>query len=474
MFLWPQQLQHAERHRLEQMHRHHRWNLNYDWGLRSLEWDPDALATSRFIVRGLTARFRDGTLVSVPDDAALAPLDLKSEFDREPFVTIYLALPKLHPGKANAMERKDVVEAKPGESLPSVRYLVDTQDLEDENTGVDATPIQVRYLNLKLMTSHQDLAGYETVPLARVIKPEGQDAGCKLDETYIPPVLACDAWKPLQNGILQEIFDRFGKRVARIGRQVVSRGISFDTRNPGDGLLLGQLHSLNQGYALLNTLAFAEGIHPLTAYLDLCRYAGQLAIFTEVRKAPDLPRYDHDDLGTCFYRVKQYLDSVDIAEASYEERPFIGHGSRIEVSLEQKWLEPMWEMFVGVDSELTPDDCIRLLTRSGLLDMKIGSVDRVDYIYDRGLMGLEFKPAHRPPRALPVQAGLVYFQVNRETKLDEWENVAKSRTLAIRLNQGRIIGEFEGKHQLTIRSGGEHRQMRFTLFLVPRDAMGAL
>ena len=151
----------------------------------------------------------------------------------------------------------------------------------------------------------------------------------------------------------------------------MSRGISFDTHNPGDGLLLGQLHSLNQGYSTLNTLAFADGVHPLTAYLDLCRCAGQLALYTELHKAPDLPRYDHDDLGNCFFRVKQYLDSIDIAEPSYEERPFLGRGTRIEVALEPKWLEPMWEMFVGVQSELSAEECFRLLTRSGQLDMKI-------------------------------------------------------------------------------------------------------
>jgi type VI secretion system protein ImpJ len=470
MFLWPQQLQQGDRHSLDYAHRQHRWNVHYNWGLRSLEWDPEALRSSQFVVKGLQARLRDGTLITVPEDAALAPLDLKSAFDRESFVTLYLALPELHAGKANAIPRNEQTIPKEGEEPPpEVRYLVDAQDLEDENSGVDAQTIQVRFLNVKLLTSNQDLAGYEVLPLARVHRTGGQDAPCQLDETFIPPVLACDAWKPLKDGILQEIFDRFGRRVNLLSRQIVSRGISFDTHNPGDSLLLGQLHALNQGYALLNTMAFAEGVHPLPAYLELCRYAGQLAIFTTTRKAPDLPRYDHDDLGTCFYRVKQYLDSVDIQEPSYEERPFIGHGMRIEVTIEPKWLEPIWEMFVGVQSNLTQEECIRLLTRSGPLDMKIGSADRVDYIYDRGLMGLEFTASPKPPRALPVQAGLVYFQVLRTTKLEEWQNVQKSLTLAIRLNQNRIVGNIEGQHILTIRTGGEQKTMQFTLFLVPRE-----
>lgn len=469
MFLWPQQLQLAERHQFQRISRQHKWNVAYNWGLHSLEWDPEGLKSSHFAIKSLEARMRDGSLIVVPEDGALAPYDLKSAFDRDSVVTLYLALPKVHTGKPNTIARQDAGKKDATADGVEVRWLVDTQDIEDENTGLDAQPLQIRFWNLKLLTSNDDLAGYEVLPLARITKAGGADAAPQLDSTYIPPVLACDAWKPLRDGILQEIYDRFGRRVNLISRQIVSRGISFDTHNPGDGLLLGQLQALNEGYAVLSALAFAEGIHPFDAYLELCRAAGQLAIFTDTRKSPDLPRYDHDDLGSCFYRVKQYLDSVDIIEPSYEERPFIGKGSRMEVKIEPKWLEPIWEMFVGVQSNLTADEVVKLLTRSGQLDMKMGSADRVEYIYDRGLMGLEFTPQPKPPRALPVQAGLVFFQINRTTKLEEWHNVQKSMMLAIRLNPNRIVGNIDGQQILTIRTASEQKTMQFTLFLVPRD-----
>jgi type VI secretion system protein ImpJ len=110
------------------------------------------------------------------------------------------------------------------------------------------------------------------------------------------------------------------------------------------------------------------------------------------------------------------------------------------------------------------------MTRPGVLDMKIGSGDRVDGIFEGGRMGLEFTPTPNPPRSLPVQAGLVYFQVNRATKAEEWENVKKSRTLALRVNENRVMGAVEGQHEIEIRAGGEPRPIRFTLFLTPRDA----
>ena len=33
-------------------------------------------------------------------------------------------------------------------------------------------------------------------------------------------------------------------------------------------------------------------------------------IFGETRRPPDLPKYDHDDLGGCFFRVKQQIDAL--------------------------------------------------------------------------------------------------------------------------------------------------------------------
>src|SRR6202040_2886988 len=101
---------------------------------------------------------------------------------------------------------------------------------------------------------------------------------------------------------------------------------------------------------------------------------------------------------------------------------------------EPNWLESIWQMFIGVQSPLDVDDCIRLLTRPGELDMKVGSSDRVDTIFRMGLAGLKFTYFPRPPRALPSLPGLIYFQVNRESSEAEWAQVHKSLTLAIRLN----------------------------------------
>src|SRR5207253_6470408 len=101
-----------------------------------------------------------------------------------------------------------------------------------------------------------------------------------------------------RDGLLQVIYDRFGRNVTTLAIQVVTRGISFDTRNEGDARLLAQLQNLNEAYAYLKVLSLADGVHPLQAYLAWCRLAGKLAILDKANpRAPNLPPYDHDDLG---------------------------------------------------------------------------------------------------------------------------------------------------------------------------------
>ncbi len=467
MFLRPHQLQAAQRYALHHSNQSERWDHNYNWGLRAIDLDRDALANHRLVVRSLQARLRDGTLISVPEDGELPAVDLKPAFERDGALTIFLGVPVLHLGRANVGGN--------GQSEDNSRFLLDTQELEDENTGLNPQPVQVRLLNLGLLLSTQDQAGYEVVPIARVQKSSRAEATPEIDSTYIPPVLACDAWSVLQADILQTIFDRLGKYMDQLAQTAVSRGIPIESQAAGDVLIIEQLRILNEAYALLGVIVFAQGIHPLTAYTELCRLVGQLSIFTKARRTPELPRYDHDDLGGIFYRVKKIIDALfgGLPRPEYDERPFVGAGLRMQVSLEPAWLQPIYQLYVGVRSGLQPEECIRLLTRAGL-DMKIGSSDRVDDIYRLGQAGLKFAHSARPPRVLPAAAGLVYFQVNRDSQQEEWLNVQKSLTVAIRLKENLIAGNIEGQKVLTIKTGGQTQtKMQFTLYVVNQEKLNA-
>ena len=243
-------------------------------------------------------------------------------------MTVYLGVPMFKSGQPN------VAPERPNEGM---RYYSKSLQLEDENVGVNPQPIAIRRLNLRLLLSTEDLAGYDALPIARIEKSERAEGTPQLDLSYIPPVLVCDAWRELAVGILQSIYDRIGRKIEKLAGQAVSRGLSLDSVAPGDALIFAQLRELNEAYAILTNIAFLEGVHPLVAYQELCRLVGQLAVFSPPRRPPAIPRYDHDDLGGCFFRLKSYLDDLlsIVPEPDYQERAFIGNGLRMQVSLER-------------------------------------------------------------------------------------------------------------------------------------------
>jgi type VI secretion system protein ImpJ len=479
MFMWPHHMQQEDRCHAERLRLSHRWNVHHNWGLRALEWDADAFQSGRLEIVRLQARMRDGTVVEVPTEGRLPTLDLKELLIGKDQVRLYLAIAVLNDKGPNLVSASNPQESVPqaGDAATTAisRYRVEQFEVADENDGADPQTLAFRTLNLSLLVDIQDHTGYEVLEIAQFKKAIAGDKGPQLDELYIPPILACDAWKPVAEQILQMLYHHLSSRMDSLAEKALTRGITFETQNPGDNKLLGRLAVLNEATCVLNTLAFAKGVHPFTAYLELCRLVGQLAIFREDHRAPKLPCYDHDDLGMCFYRLKCFLEE-DIDGAAYEERGFIGEGLRMQVSIEAKWLEPAWQLFVGIRSPLPVAQVIDLLTTPGELDMKIGSGNRVDQMFMRGIEGLEFTHASQPPRLLPTMPDLTYFQVNRESQQSEWAHVQESLVLAIRVNDTRLVigssGNLNGERSLVLKADDGHAAaaMQLSLFVVPLEA----
>jgi predicted component of type VI protein secretion system len=78
MFLKPHLFQTAQRYQAYVAARNEKWDLNYNWGVRAIDLDRDALSNYRLVIRSLQVRLRDGTNVSVPEDGVLQVMDLNS------------------------------------------------------------------------------------------------------------------------------------------------------------------------------------------------------------------------------------------------------------------------------------------------------------------------------------------------------------------------------------------------------------
>jgi type VI secretion system protein ImpJ len=462
MFLRPQHFQSAERYWMEATSVSEKSDHEYNYGLRSIDLSKEAIANHQVQLNSCQARLRDGTLIVLGPGQELDRLDLKAAFATEPTVRVFLGVPKLQMGRSNVGTLGDG-------SLH--RYVQDVREIQDENRGGNEQEVQVRALNVKLLLSTQDLAGYEVLPIAQIERAGEMGATPQLDTKYIPSVLACDAWPPLGRDIVQAIYDIIGKTIEWLSEQVLSRGISFSSHEPGDLDRVLMLSLLNTAYCTLRVLAFAKGVHPFVAYTELCRIVGQLSIFANERRPPDVPvpDYDHDDLAGIFFYVKRQIERLVAAVPRdvYKQRFFVGAGMGMQVTFEPEWLTANWQWYVGVKKgELSETHCRDLLS-SGQLDWKLGSSSRVDMLFSRRMPGLDLRPLQQAPAALPPTRDWVYYQVSRDSS--EWKYVQSEQSLAMRLKKELIVNvdSLQGQRTLVVNMQGKGASLQFALFAVP-------
>jgi type VI secretion system protein ImpJ len=493
LFIRPHHFQAAERHWQEYIQLSDRSNHPYNYGLRSVDLNEDAVNNYQFSVGSLLARMRDGALVSFdlgqePDrietkeeltKASNMEQNLESSFAGSTEITVNLAIPKLELGRGN-VHYSDDQDAKQNEARGNVNYPGDQVDerfaahaiqLYEESRGGDVQEIELRSFNARLLvTPGQDSAGYELLPIARIKRAGEETSLPSIDADYIPPILAIDAWPRLARE-LEGLYHFLGQNIETLSRQVISRGITLASQEPGDLERVFKLRMLNEASACLRCICFATGVHPYEGYRELCRFVGMLSIFGEDRRVPDCPIYDHDDLGTIYpwviNRIKELVSAGGKWE--YEMRYFEGAGRGMQVALERKWLNPDWDWYVGVDpGNISEADCHTLLS-PGNLDWKIGSSAQVEILYRERRPGLQLVPLRQAPRALPAGRSWIYYEVTRGGPA--WTSVQTDNTLAMRFKETLIsnLESLQGQRKVVVSSRGRQSILQFALFAVPKS-----
>lgn len=475
LFLRPQHFQAADRHWSEVLHTADQWNHAYPYGLYELAISDTALANHRFEIQRLRARMRDGTIVSLdlgqePDDVGLkqdlaqlksAIAGLEEAFETETRVRIYLGVPKLHLGRTNVAAEHGGVES---------RYLASRVSFQDEGAGGNDQEIELKNLNARILLSTQDLSGFELLPIAQIKRAGEGEAVPQIDDSYIPPVLSIDAWNGLGRGIVRGIYDVIGQKVEVLSQQVINRGIGLDSRHPGDLERIMMLGQLNSAYATLSVLAFARGVHPFTAYTELARIVGQLAVFTQARRVTEIPAYDHEDLARIFEQLKLAIDTsiFSVRDYEYQQRFFVGVGLGMQVSLEPRWFHSDWQWFIGVHKGDMSEQEVRDLLSPGQLDWKLGSARQVELLFKRRAEGLVLRPVDRTIRALPSNQDWLYYEVARRDT-PAWHDVQETQTLGMRLQDSLILNRdrLQGSRELAVNVGSRRVGLEFALFAVP-------
>lgn len=460
MLVLPHHFQAADQFHLEWLASQTDWLSPYAYGIAEIEFQEEALSNFEVRIPRLRARLKDGTLLSVPENAFLDKVDLRPVFEENREVYLHLAVPQVTPGKANATR-----VAHNGER----RLLVVGEEWEDRNDGGNPRTIETQRYNAQLLvlSSTESPKGYESVPIAKLQRSERENAVPEISDDYIPPLLNCSCWSGLTDRILLSITAQLGSFIKSQAEYLRTHGGWSEANQPQIRRAINKLQAVNTAYPVLVQLVEGRGVSPFQMYGECCRLLGQLSLFRDDWQAPELPLYDHEDLGRIFRAIQLELNAVLKGEGPSQQVqrfPFLGVQQWMEVALDPNWFGGGRKFFVGVRSDLPPER-LELLFSERWLDWKLGSTRTILQIYRNAEAGLRLTRVPGVHPALPALQGVTYFEIDPTGPY--WEQVEETRNLALKVNDKYIRGSFIGQNTMTVVDPRNHpRDLTLELFVV--------
>ena len=418
LFLRPHHLQQAARNQRAMLNEEVLLARPYAWGIHQLDVSESELETEVLSIRSCNMRLKDGTRLVVPDNGELEPREFKDALDRESgSLAVYIGIPLF-------MEREpNTLMAHEEKAVHARRYLSTVIQCVDENTGDNSQQIDVRKLNPRILFSGEDMTGYEAMKVCQIVRSGFDESKPLVSEEFIPPLLDVEAWPSLFDSI-RDVYHQLFAKNRSLASQIAGRKIAFGSEGVGGPEAMLKLNITNQYVGFLQQFTSSPSLHPFDVYIELCRFAGDLALFDSSRQMPEIPIYDHDDIGRCYGELLAVLDKFinNLLPTTFIRRRFEPVGDHLEVMLEENWLIPGVEFFLGIDSERDVD----VIDREQSF-LKIASPEDLVRLTNRRLPGLMGRRIHRVPIGLPDRAETHYFKIRREGEY--WDGVLESKTM---------------------------------------------
>jgi type VI secretion system protein ImpJ len=414
-------------HHLQQLDRYHEQLLNdrlksltpFGWGLSELEIDERALGTGQFRIQRISGVFPDGTPLVVGEslDEVVPPRPLDAVMGPQTRVLdVYI-------GIAQEAGSNVDLEAKPGAMS---RYLLEHASVFDFNTGTSEHPMQYARPNLRVFFGDERKDALELIRVAQLARtPTGT---IMMRGGFVPPVLRVGASPFLMTGFTRLLGMMVAKQrhLSETRRHRTDAAVEFQASDSAKFWLLSALnntiptfsHVVDQGY-----------VHPETAYVYLAQLIGTLTTFAVESELSTIPKFDYLDLGDCFGPMFQWasrlLDAVvaekyvEIALTKRNDGMYLGQ-------IEDRTLLRQEFFLAAKAAGNVPDTHVR--DRLPKL-AKIASWGQIESIMHSALNGAKLELEYRPPGALPVRAGTIYFKLGKVP--DFWNDIAGTGTIAI-------------------------------------------
>lgn len=418
MFLRPQHFQQHDRFLVNYAEMLLQHTQPFAWGINEVKIDRQLLLQGKIALNGIKGVFPDGTPFSAPANDPLPPILTVPENARDQI--IYLAIP---------LRRIGAVEAASEAGGNPTRYAINPYAAPDMlSKNFEVSSIQTATLNMRLICGEQDLAGYASIPVFRVLECN-EDKSVRLDEQFIPPCLDFSAAEPLR-ALVGELAGLLHHRGEALSARILN-GRLGGSAEIADYLML---QAVNRYEPVIANLEKTKSVHPFNLHSTLLTIAGELATFSAKNKRPtEFPAYQHADLNKTFSVVvgslRQSLSSVIEQNAiplQWVERKF---GIRVAPIADRSLIDSC-TFIIAAKAELSPEKLRGLFTAQA----KIGPVEQISQLVNLQLPGITLLPLAVAPRQIPYRSGFVYYELDKNCEY--WRQMRTSGGFAMHIAEG--------------------------------------
>jgi type VI secretion system protein ImpJ len=422
MFLTPQHFQAQDNFIEDSLQFRFNASLFANWGVLSTKVDQEAVANGTFILSHCRGILPDGLAFSFPDSDASPPGHPIAEFfpPTQDSIDVYLAIPEHHTQSVNF----GFVSANDSPASLATRYAMETVEINDETSSSDQKTIQVARKNFRLLFEGQNLEGFATLRIARIVRKDGAYA---LDPDFIAPCLDISSSEHLMM-LVRRLIEILTTKSESLNANRRQRGQDLAEFSVTETAHFWLLHTVNSCLPELKHIWSARRGHPEPLYVMMLGLAGALSTFSLDAKARELPDYDHDDLGRCFRlldeKIRNLLETVIPSKCVSIPLRLVDKAIWSGTVTNEEYLRNS-QFFLAVGAKMGVDDLIKRVPQL----VKVSSSDEMQNLVRLALPGITLRHAPAPPAAITFKLDNQYFSLNQTGRL--WDKITQSRNISL-------------------------------------------
>ncbi|MDC2890168.1 type VI secretion system baseplate subunit TssK [Psychrosphaera algicola] len=433
LFLQPQHFQYQSLHSQQAVYQLYGINNPFPWGVSNMHLDSQALNRGFVELNTLDVLYEDGSLVSFPENALIAPRSFESHWqDRTKGIIVLAVISKLSDSRSNVTQ----VPSYDNSQIISTRYVssIEGESIKDVHQGDQSVTVKTMKYVVRLIFE-DEIEQFSDCLIMPITKLEEIEDVVMFSKEFIPASVCINASSIMMDQ-LKEIRDELlgrSKQLENYKNTSTSRSAEF---NPVSERYRSALRVIARYAPMLNHYLEHPSITPFEMFGHIRALIGELSTFSarysilgeSLDGTVSTIKYNHRELFQSFEKTKallvSLLDELTVSPELLVRLEKQDDGS-YNCKLPSEFFVRQHSMYLLLESNLAANDYISSFKNYA----KLGAKSHVERYVQSAILGVEFTHLDEQPTGLEQRPKVTYFTIDRTSS--KWKAIEEEGMFAV-------------------------------------------